>query len=722
MSKNYYMGNPEINIWRRGRARQLTFVVTQDCNLRCKYCYMVGKNDKHRMSFDTAKDIIDFFFFGTDEVIDAEFVVLDFIGGESLLEIKLIDKTIDYFRLKAYEKKSRWFDRFRIMIQSNGILVGTSSFKKFMKKNKGIVSLGITIDGTKRKHDLQRVFPDGSGSYDIVEKNYVYAFSQGWTNSTKVTFGHEDLPYVCESIIHLWNLGIKNVPANVVYEDVWKEGDSEIFENQLIELADYVIDHKLWNVVNTTLFMDSLGYKAPEDSLDHPVCGTGSMFCVDNNGDIYNCVRFLEYSLNGKSGISYGNIYTGIDEDKKRALKLILPKYVNPQKCNDCHVSMGCSFCSGNNYDESSIGTLYHRSTAICEMHKARVRGNNYYWARLENEYGIRRDSELCPEYYMYIIMDHNSVSYCNYSISEGNKYIDVCDLIKWLEYSYQNSYIPVFVHSNQSIERMKMLLNDSEYGDELQHQLKRISCRNIMLFKKEYSSISNTIFVINSESDDLEECVDNVILEIEADKIGNMTDKVKAVLPYAERVSVQVKNLNKEFDMKEYEHQLLMTADVILEYFKKDVIKEVRQLTDAIFVNKMNNCFAGEKNLTIGPDGNRYLCPAFYYKDIYRNLYDDVVSLSAISASPLCSECNVFQCDRCIYANYMYTGELSIPPGFQCEKGRLERDVSQKLRNRMIEAGIINRECCNELNDRSIDPFEKYDYDISHPLWDGAK
>ena len=132
----------------------------------------------------------------------------------------------------------------------------------------------------------------------------MYAFSKGWTNSTKVTFGHEDLPYLCESIVHLWNLGIKTVPANIVYENVWLDGDPEIFESQLINLADYVIDKHLWNEVNTTLFSDNLGFKAPMDSLEHPVCGTGSMFCVDDKGDIYNCVRFLDYSLNEKRGKS----------------------------------------------------------------------------------------------------------------------------------------------------------------------------------------------------------------------------------------------------------------------------------------------------------------------------------------------------------------------------------------------------------------------------------
>ena len=36
----YIMGKPDLSSWRGNDSQQLTFVVTQDCNLRCKYCYM----------------------------------------------------------------------------------------------------------------------------------------------------------------------------------------------------------------------------------------------------------------------------------------------------------------------------------------------------------------------------------------------------------------------------------------------------------------------------------------------------------------------------------------------------------------------------------------------------------------------------------------------------------------------------------------------------------
>ena len=46
--------------WKYGAAKNITFIVTKDCQLACKYCYLVGKNTKERMSWDIAKQAIDF--------------------------------------------------------------------------------------------------------------------------------------------------------------------------------------------------------------------------------------------------------------------------------------------------------------------------------------------------------------------------------------------------------------------------------------------------------------------------------------------------------------------------------------------------------------------------------------------------------------------------------------------------------------------------------------
>lgn len=62
-------------------AKNITFIVTKDCQLACRYCYLVGKNSKERMSWEVAKSAIDYILDHEDEIHE-ESVVWDFIGGE----------------------------------------------------------------------------------------------------------------------------------------------------------------------------------------------------------------------------------------------------------------------------------------------------------------------------------------------------------------------------------------------------------------------------------------------------------------------------------------------------------------------------------------------------------------------------------------------------------------------------------------------------------------
>ena len=79
------------------RNKTITFIVTKDCQLACKYCYLVGKNKNERMDFDTAKKAVDYIFSHPD-LFTEDSVSFDFIGGEPCLEMKLIDQISDYIK------------------------------------------------------------------------------------------------------------------------------------------------------------------------------------------------------------------------------------------------------------------------------------------------------------------------------------------------------------------------------------------------------------------------------------------------------------------------------------------------------------------------------------------------------------------------------------------------------------------------------------------------
>ncbi len=376
------MEDKKLSWWKfhTGTPKIVTFIVTKDCQLACKYCYLVGKNKHGRMSFETAKKAIDYIL-DNPSYFNEDSVYFDFIGGEPFLEIELIDKVCDYIKVELYKKKHPWFDNYTLSFSTNGINYGNNKVQDFIKKNYNHIQVGITIDGTKKKHDINRIYKQsGKGSYDDVVKNIPLWLHQFPNDSTKVTLSSEDLPFVCESVLHLFDLGIHNVFMNCVFEDVWKEGDDLILEEQLIKLADAIIDQELYLNYSCSIFDERIG----KPNIDNKnCCGSGKMLAIDCDGNFYPCNRFVDFSLRDKQPRIIGNIHDGIDLNKVRPFILLDKNHQSSEKCMECEISKGCAWCQGENYDSAKTDTIYERATAICLMHKARVRANNYYWNKL---------------------------------------------------------------------------------------------------------------------------------------------------------------------------------------------------------------------------------------------------------------------------------------------------------------------------------------------------
>lgn len=373
--------------WQSGIAKSITFIVTKDCQLACKYCYLVGKNAEERMSWDVAKKAIDYILSHEDEFAE-ESVVWDFIGGEPFLEIDLIDKICDYLKIEMFRLDHHWFNSYRFSFSTNGLNYHTEQVQRFIKKNINHLSIGITIDGTKQKHDLNRIYKgDGErGSYDDVVRNIPLWLEQFPYSSTKVTICSEDIPYIKESVVHLFELGIHEVNINCVFENVWKENDDKLFEQQLLELADHIIDNDLYKENSCSFFTEFIGKPLDKVIDNQNWCGAGKMLSIDAAGNFYPCTRFAQYSLRDKDAWIIGNIHTGINKNLLRPFLTLDRCTQTPQECIECEVASGCAWCQGENYDAADTPTIYQRSTAICKMHKARVKANNYYWNKLYNK------------------------------------------------------------------------------------------------------------------------------------------------------------------------------------------------------------------------------------------------------------------------------------------------------------------------------------------------
>lgn len=367
--------------------KTVTFVVTKDCNFRCRYCYMVGKDHSSRMSFGVAKRAVDYLLEHRD-VISQPHGTLEFIGGEPLLEIDLIEKIVDYSLLRAYELDHPWFENAVFGLSTNGALYDDPRFQRLLDRYSSRFDVGLTIDGPAHVHDRERRFPDGRGTHAHVLRNVEAWLKRFPKHSTKVTVSHDTIPFVAESILYLFSLGISVVHANVVFENVWQPGDDERLEEQLVILGDAMVKDDLWKKHECSFFSQYVGKPLASDN-DQNWCGAGKyMLAVDAQGLFYPCVRFVDFSLAKQPAWVLGDVEQGIVREKLEPFLHLSRSGQSTRECMECEVSSGCAWCQGFNYDDS--GVLAHRATYICKMHKARARANKRFWSQVGQQVQVQ--------------------------------------------------------------------------------------------------------------------------------------------------------------------------------------------------------------------------------------------------------------------------------------------------------------------------------------------
>lgn len=366
------------------------FQVTDDCNLRCSYCYQINKKH-HVMEFQTAKDFIDILLENKNNISaysdlnSVGAVVLEFIGGEPLLAIDLIEEITEYFRRRTIELDHPWQYTYLISICTNGVLYFSPNFQKYLKKHHEKLSFCISVDGNKSLHDSCRVFPDGSGSYDMAIKA-VHHYMDNYDRKigSKMTISPDNIIYTSDAIINLINEGYTIIFANCIFEKGWTLEHAKIYYNELKKLADYILENDLEDYIYFSIFQ-SFNYQPQPLERNENFCGgNGKMIALDYKGDLYPCLRFMESSLGDEvRPIKVGNIYTGIMTDPQQIEDIKILKSVNrvnqsEQKCLDCPIAQGCAYCQAYNYQDS--GQICHRATYICIMHKAGSLANAYFW------------------------------------------------------------------------------------------------------------------------------------------------------------------------------------------------------------------------------------------------------------------------------------------------------------------------------------------------------
>ena len=193
----------------------------------------------------------------------------------------------------------------------------------------------------------------------------------------------------------------------------------------------------------------------------------------------------------------------------------------------------------------------------------------------------------------------------------------------------------------------------------------------------------------------------------------------VKDVLSKVTRLNVVITDVEsfREEDFARYKQVLEALSTCLEKLYADGKTPQLNILTDRMMLSAMNNCGAGDTNITLAPNGKFYVCPAFYLEDesdfigdLENGLNIKNKQLYRLDHAPICSHCDAYQCKRCIWLNRKTTLEVNTPSHEQCVLAHLERNASRELLSRLRKHGTFLSEQGEIKEIDYLDPFDKRD------------
>ena len=287
--------------------------LTNKCNMRCRYCFRNVETSTSSVSEDVLDDICEYItqYCNRYKLKD---VSIQAWGGEPLLDKNLL------FRIREHIHPEK--TKVHYSIETNGTLLSKVMVDDLYNNRIGI---GISIDGRKTEHDVQRVYLNGEGSFCDVNKGVMRAVEKyGNTVGTITTITRNNYNNI-EHILDYYaeELRLKNLKFNFVHKSEFVDNDELCLSTEEIKetegrLFDKLIDlvsrgYQIFDLNIKTKIRNVLCREYSDVCLSRGCCGGRKMIVFDKNGRIYPC------ELTDYKEMSLGTIYE--DQDLISLLK-----------------------------------------------------------------------------------------------------------------------------------------------------------------------------------------------------------------------------------------------------------------------------------------------------------------------------------------------------------------------------------------------------------------
>ena len=305
---------------------------------------------------------------------------------------------------------------------------------------------------------------------------------------------------------------------------------------------------------------------------------------------------------------------------------------------------------------------------------------------------------------YLVVLLGEQATSFCSYDAKNNGGLMSTDTLHNAIRFAMMENLNIQFVYPDQILPQTHVdMINSIDHIDIVSS-----TNQDSELLEKAEVLVFNSFGDIDKTY--LNQSKDVIIRTTIADFISNV-QVVSDLLKSCKHVSVVFKDVENFDNNEEYAVALDEITNQVASLIIKGGEPQINLVTDRIYLDKMNNCNAGDESITIAADGNFYICPGFVGSENVGSLSNGVnipnKQLLQLDHAPICRNCDAFQCRRCIWHNMRSTHEVSVPSKQQCVMAHIERNAARKLLGILSEHGSFMPE--KEIKKLSyLDPFEE--------------
>lgn len=321
------------------RLTRLVLFITQECNLRCYYCFVRAKGEmreKH-MSMETACAAVNLLFAESGQERDLS---ISFYGGEPLLRLDLLRELVPWIQSRGRELNKN----VSFTLTTNGVLL-TDEALAFLRDNH--IAAAISLDGDRETHDHNRVFADGGGSFQQVFSGWKKLREQDKKTGVVAVSRDFSRP-LAEVGQFLLEAGVGSIIINPALNSAGEfimelpEGSGEdaveLFGQELEAMAAAFLESgALSGEVMPLAFLGIIKWL---ETKEKPPAGCGAAskrIAVDADGNILPCDAFL-----GEKDFYMGHVVTGPDFRLREVFNV--QPLLERETCRTC---WGRNFCNG---------------------------------------------------------------------------------------------------------------------------------------------------------------------------------------------------------------------------------------------------------------------------------------------------------------------------------------------------------------------------------------